>query len=429
VVEACHHHVLTMTEPTPPERRQLHESFLIALISLLIACSAVGGFLIGRSVTQDAFIHTVNSLTAIGGATLLDAGTVPRSAYQVIGTGIDEPLTARALAKMYGVPAASREALVERLTQATVTPPYWPAPFVGHIGRPFAGDSLHINSLGFRDRRENLESKPERTVRIFMTGGSAAWGSYLSSDGATISAQLEKRLNSKVSPRTGLNYEVINTALPAWSTTQEQLLIQERLLDLHPDVILMFSGGVDIHWALHGADIRWFFTYMDQNYVTLLNEMYKTAGHPEWSIPSTFGSQPIDCATVAKIARRNVAASIATAERVNAQLIFVLQPNIMSTAKRLSEYELRLFRQQNKPYWDACYEGLRDTLPRIVAPNYHFLDLSRSFGNLDDNTELFVDAYHFVDLGSGLIADEIMRGIDWKAILPSVVEPARNAQQ
>jgi hypothetical protein len=429
MVEACHHHVLTMTEPTPPERRQLNESFLVALISLLIACSAVGGFLIGRSVTQDSFIHKVNSLTSIDGATLLNAGTAPRSAYQNISTGIDEPLTARALAKMYGVPVGNGDALLGRLTEATATPPYLPAPFVGHVARPFASDRLHINSLGFRDKRENLEGKPERTVRVFMTGGSTAWGSFLSSDDATISAQLEKRLNSKVSPRTGLNYEVINTALPAWSTTQERLLIQERLLDLHPDVILMFSGGVDIHWALHGTDIRWFYTYMDQNYVTLLNEMYKTAGHPEWSIPIPFGSQPIDCATVAKIARRNVAASIATVEQVNAQLVFVLQPNIMSTAKRLSEYELRILRSQNKPYWDACFEALRDALPRIMAKNYHFLDLSRSFGTLDDNTELFVDAYHFVDLGSGLIADEILNGIDWKTILPSVADPAKKAQQ
>src|SRR4029077_13951085 len=158
----------------------------------------------------------------------------------------------------------------------------------------------------------------------------------------------------EIAPRTGYKYDVINTAFPAWSTTQEKLLIQQRLVDLHPDAILMFSGNNDVHWALQRADIRWFYSYGDQNYIRLLNEMYKAAGHPEWAVPIPLGSQPINCSDVAKIALSNVTESAAAAERKKAQLFFVLQPNVISTTKQLSEYELRVLQRQNKPYWDTC---------------------------------------------------------------------------
>jgi lysophospholipase L1-like esterase len=408
-----------MTEPFVLTSRKMREAILVGLVCLIAACGTIGGFLIGRNVTRDAFIQKVNSQKGVDNTTLLDAGMAPRSLYQNLGKDIDDPLTAQALAKMYDVPANNRDALIKRLSEVVSMPPYWPAPFVGHVARPIVSENLHINSLGFRDRREHFENKDERTVRVFMTGGSTAWGSDASSDDQTISALLEKKLNAEMSPRTGYQYEVINTAFPAWSTTQEKLLIQQRLVDLHPDAVLMFSGGNDVHWALHGGDIRWFFSYMDQNYVALLNEMYKTAGHPEWAIPVPFSNQPIDCAKVAEIAERNVKESAAAVEEVNARLFFALQPNIISTDKHLSAYESRILRQQAKPYWDACYGALREALSLFKASNYRFLDLSRSFGNLDADTELFVDAYHFVDMANDLIAREIVEAIDWRAVSPS----------
>ena len=408
-----------MTEPFVHTSQKMRETILVGLICLIAVCGTIGGFLVGRSATRDAFIEKVNSQSAFGNATLLDAGIAPRSLYQNLGKDIDDPLTAQALAKMYNVPAGNRDALIKRLSDVAWVPPYWLAPFVGHVARPFVSEYLHINSLGFRDRREHFENKDERTVRVFITGGSTAWGSGASFDDHTISALLEKKLNTEISPRTGYKYEVINTAFPAWSTTQEKLLIQQRLVDLHPDAVLMFSGNNDVHWALHGGDIRWYFSYMDQNYVTLLNEMYKTAGHPKWAIPVPFSNHPIDCSKVAAIAERNVKESTAAIGEANARLFFALQPNIISTNKHLSEYESRIFRQQAKPYWDTCYGALRQALSPINASNYRFLDLSRSFGNFGADTELFVDAYHFADMANDLLASEIVEAIDWRAIPPS----------
>ena len=51
------------------------------------------------------------------------------------------------------------------------------------------------------------------------------------------------------------------------------------------------------------------------------------------------------------------------------------------------------------------------------APHARF-DLSRSFGALGTDTELFVDAYHFVDLGNEMIAQALADQIAWNMVKP-----------
>ncbi len=402
----------------------LHEVFLVTLISLIAVGSALGGFLIGRHLTRDAFIERMSTQGTLENTSLVSAGSTPLNLFQVVGKSIDDPVIEQALARIYDVPIGNRDALVNRLRTVVWAPPYRPAPFVGHMARPFFGDDLHINILGFRDQRETYLTKPERTVRIFITGGSTAWGSGTSSQKNTISYLLEQMLNGTVSRATGYQYEVINAAFPAWSTTQEKLLIQQRLVDFHPDLIIMLSGNNDVHWALEGRDIRWFYTYMDQNYQTLLNETYKASSHPEWTSAFPLSSQPVQCTNLARITADNVEDAASVLERVQAHLVFALQPNVISTSKRLSKHEQQLLASQNKPYWDSCYEALRNALGGLSGKNYRLIDLSRSFGEVAPDTEMFIDSYHFADRGNRLVAQALANQIDWPSIVPGAAVKA-----
>jgi lysophospholipase L1-like esterase len=399
------------------------DAVLATLISVIVGGAAIGGFLIGRNVTRDAFIEKVGAFGADKRSTLLTAGTTPMSLLDALGQ-VDDG-TAEVFSRLYGVPHGDRQALVQRLRDVAWQPPYRPAPFVGHIAGPVFGDDLRINVLGFRDERQSYLTKPEQTVRVFITGGSTAWGSGATSQKNTISYLLEQDLNQRVGRVTGYRYEVINTALPAWATTQERLLIEQRLVDMHPDLIIMFSGNNDVHWALEGRDIRWFYSYTDQNYITLLNEIYKSAGHPEWTSEFPFSSRPVECSDVARLSARNVEDAAFALRRVKARLVFALQPNLVSTAKGLTERELAIRNRQNKSYWDSCYQALRTELGQLAAPNYRLLDLSKSFGTLDESTELFIDQYHFVDEGNRMIAQALADQIDWNAIVPSAAIPAK----
>ncbi len=404
---------LKSPEPPQPASRRIHEAILAIFLSLTVAGAAIGGFLIGRKATQDAFIKKVSGQAGSQpNTTLLSAGTVPVSLLQILGKRIDnDPLMAQALAKAYGIPEGDRNALVERLGKMPWMPPYQPAPFLGHVARPYSGGNLHINGLGFRDRRTSYVEKPDRTVRIFITGGSTAYGLGVSSEAHTFSSVLERILNEETGKTTGYRYEVVNAGFPAWATTQEKILVQQRLVDLQPDIIIMFSGSNDVYWSFRGRDIRSFYTQMDQNFIALFNEAHKASGHPEWAIDFLQGKEPVECRELAPLTARNVQEVASAAARVNAQVIFALQPNVITTAKRLSSYEQRVRQIHNKAYWDSCYEALRSELSRIAAGNYRLVDLSRFFGAMDENTELFIDSYHFVDEGHRLIAQALAEQI------------------
>jgi len=396
----------TPTEQAAPRSRQLLGVLLATLIASITAGGVLGGYAIGR-ITRNRDIENVRTY-------ITSANTV-RSLYEVLGKDLDDPVTARALGRIYDIPSGNRDALANRLRNIAWTPPSRPAPFVGHIARPIPGADPHINTMGFRDERESYVTKPDRTLRAFITGGSLAWGSGAPSQKQTISYLLEQLLNARLSPVTGFHYEIVNAAFPAWSTTQEKLLIQQVLFDLHPDLVIMLSGNNDVHWSLHGSDIRWFFSYSDQTYVHLLHELYRSSGHAEWiSVPVPY-PRP-ECSVLSSFTLRNVEEAAFALDRAKARLIFALQPNIVSTPKALTEHEQRILQKQDKPYWDACYQSMRDRLGRSAAHNYRLLDLSRSFGELDDATELFIDSYHVADMGNRLIAEALANQIDWRSL-------------
>jgi lysophospholipase L1-like esterase len=380
------------------------------LISVLAAVAAIGGFFIGRHAATDAYVKKVAPIVA-DGITL-------ETLWDGVRRSLDDPVNAGALAAIYGIPADDRAQLEQRLREIPWVPPYRPAPFVGHMARAFDSPALHVNAEGLRDVERDYSSKAAGTVRVFITGGSTAWGSG-SAQADTISSALAGILNDRVARATGLRYEVINAAFPAWSTTQEKIFIQQRLVDMHPDVIIMFSGNNDVHWASQKADIRWFFTYSDLNAVTLLNELYLSSGHPEERVAVPVTSAPAECVEVGRRAARNIAEAARSAAVVKSRLVFTLQPNLVSTMKRPSEHEQRYLSQQNKPYWDACYQAIRDETARIEAPNFQALDISRLFGEFGADSELFIDTYHLAAKANLLVAQALASQLDWSTIKPA----------
>src|SRR5438270_57919 len=142
-----------LAKPSSRVPTGLYGTLFAVLISLLAAGGVLGGFLLGRNSTRDAFIERVGAARGSDGVTLISAGSAPLSLLEVLGERIDDELTAHALAKIYGVAADDRDQLIQRLDKVVWLPPFRPAPFVGHAARPFFSDDLRINVLGFRDER------------------------------------------------------------------------------------------------------------------------------------------------------------------------------------------------------------------------------------------------------------------------------------
>lgn len=137
------------------------------------------------------------------------------------------------------------------------------------------GEYWQINQQGFRDNDNIPLAKPQNEIRIFLLGGSTAFGYGNANNSETISAQLEERLQqrlrqqktspqlykpdllpvdpeqkqkylakpSKIKPG---NYRVINAAVPGYASGNELAQVALQILKYKPDLIVILDGYTDL---------------------------------------------------------------------------------------------------------------------------------------------------------------------------------------
>jgi lysophospholipase L1-like esterase len=140
---------------------------------------------------------------------------------------------------------------------------------------PQKSDFFYINEQGLRDNDPVPLAKPKNEIRIFVLGGSTAFGLLNPNNDTTISHQLEARLQQRVkqqksSPakyrpdvfpffvptrqqlmklppkiREG-NYRVINAAVPGYTSGNELAQLALKILPYKPDLIVVLDGYGDL---------------------------------------------------------------------------------------------------------------------------------------------------------------------------------------
>jgi hypothetical protein len=132
-----------------------------------------------------------------------------------------------------------------------------------------------INEQGFRDRYPIALDKPKNEIRIFLLGGSTAFGQLNSGNEMTIATQLQMFLQSRVkqqqqSPNLFLpqpanpdanppkpaiapppklkpgKYRVINAAVPGYASGNELAQLAMEILPYKPDLIVVLDGYADL---------------------------------------------------------------------------------------------------------------------------------------------------------------------------------------
>ncbi|MEW6074594.1 MAG: GDSL-type esterase/lipase family protein [Planctomycetota bacterium] len=125
---------------------------------------------------------------------------------------------------------------------------------------PEGGVRYRINSLGARDV-EYAREKPPGAFRILLLGDSFAFGVGVRLEDS-FAERAERLLNEGSS---GRRYELINFGTPGYDTVEEVRLLETRLLDLDPDLVLVCfflndARGGEIHEAFNaglGEDAGW----------------------------------------------------------------------------------------------------------------------------------------------------------------------------
>ncbi len=116
-------------------------------------------------------------------------------------------------------------------------PRFMGLPYVGYASSP---DFPDHNSLGFRNEEIMIE-KPDDTYRIIAIGGSTTYGFGVDAD-QTWAVQLETILHDDHDLK---HIEVINSAAMGYTTWNNLTNLAFRLLDLDPDLIIIYHSTND----------------------------------------------------------------------------------------------------------------------------------------------------------------------------------------
>lgn len=92
-----------------------------------------------------------------------------------------------------------------------------------------------INSKGVRDREFEIP-KPADVFRIIVLGDSVTFGTEYPLE-LTYPKILEKLLNKN--PESNLRFEVLNAGVCSYNAVQKVLLLQNKLLDYDPDMVIL----------------------------------------------------------------------------------------------------------------------------------------------------------------------------------------------
>ena len=137
---------------------------------------------------------------------------------------------------------ASRQQLENRFDHYDdITPKYALHRYIGYYPNPNHRYRLNRhNALGFRGD-EIPVPKPENEFRIVCLGGSATYTGFVNDYHKSYPAQLEQALQGD-----GWNVRVINGAAEAYTSYEALLTFQLRVLELEPDLIIVYLGTNDI---------------------------------------------------------------------------------------------------------------------------------------------------------------------------------------
>jgi len=102
--------------------------------------------------------------------------------------------------------------------------------------------TININQHGLRGPEFSIQ-KPDNTYRIFVLGGSTAFGAGATSDKATIPSYLQQRFDSENLP---VRVQVINAGIPFINSYEESRLVKEKYLEFDPDLFIVYDGWNDI---------------------------------------------------------------------------------------------------------------------------------------------------------------------------------------
>jgi lysophospholipase L1-like esterase len=322
------------------------------------------------------------------------------------------------------------------------------------------------DAQGFRrDSDVSVEKSPD-TVRIFLVGGSAAYGDsggypeiesrrYYLYNNQLIDYVLQEKLNAAFPSK---RWEVINAATMEYRLHQELALIESVLLRYHPDYVILMDGYNDVlglssagrqydayaatphldefnllanpgsgksalffaaTWLKANSDL--FRTLADhlQRRSTLARRGNRRA-QPEFAVPVLRSELNAEEQAQFDVSETEVGEYTHTARQIHRILdldgiraLFMLQPVTILSHKPLTESEQRIRAHTLKMYGPALAYTFEQLYPRMASQmqlaaqqdGFAFVDLTSVFDTTSKQT--FSDYCHLTPEGHKVIAERV----------------------
>lgn len=282
-------------------------------------------------------------------------------------------------------------------------PPNVPVPFLGSLPRPGTYLNTTINSNFCRNVREIACSKPKGVIRIFLVGGSTAFGSGAPSQDRTISGYLERQLNSV--NNTGQHYEVFTLANPSWASTHERIAIENIVAELDPDLVISFTGFNDVMFGWNGHNIMLFRNHYEEYYWTVYLMLYGMCSpEPLFDVTSLVKHTALN--KVVERFVRNHAASGDVLARIKVPYWVCLQPSTLTSQKKLTAREAGFKHRKDAnliDYYCRAHTAFIEALQSVAGNKMRILNVSTIFDPMTADVEIFLDSSHFGDRGNEII--------------------------
>ena len=288
---------------------------------------------------------------------------------------------------------------------------------------PRPSGPLTTNELGFRDTHFNRAADK----KILLLGDSVSWGDGVEDVREVYPYLLEQRLNQEG----GETYEVINSAVPGYSTFQQLRYLQLKGMDLNPDMIILqfclndvverytsvaaYGGdnvflGIDTRHAIQGL-YGWFIRN-SRSFEALIRLLQGLARDRQ--------EYDVNKMTTDRLSPELVEAWDLTLSEIKRIRDIAFENNIPFLVV-IAPYRFQLDqpRTANQPqkilleYADLHNIQVVDLLPYFV-----------SFHRQNENIPLFHDANHFSTRGHALAAEVLS-----KPVLERIVGPSPDEQE
>ncbi len=142
-----------------------------------------------------------------------------------------------------------------------------------HVQRNYRSAIVNTNHLGFR-ALEFSKYEQDPRPKIIILGGSAIFGTNLTSDDKTISNQLQSYLRQQ-----GLDVTCINLAMGGYTSEQEMITLSRIGMRFNPSLVIALDGCNDVVHYLKNRDLPLLFPKLARLYY---------GGMPPDSSPGTY---------------------------------------------------------------------------------------------------------------------------------------------